>query len=140
MKRAILLAAIVITILAGCSQASEEATLTPEAVIDAFRAAGLEAESSVAMSKDDYGAAPMRDQGALRFLIPSLCADCGGRVLTFDKADDLQAVKTYYDELGRSSALFFSWTFAHDNILLQINGGLAEDKAKLYEAALNGIK
>lgn len=112
---------------------------TTQNVIDIFKASGLEAENSYPMTKDDYGAAPMRAIEAIRFFIPSMCSDCGGRILSFSNQEDLEITKTYYDELGKSSAWFFSWIFIKDNILIQINGDLPEDKAKAYEMALNNL-
>lgn len=108
-------------------------------VIEAFMLAGLEAESTYTMTKDDYGLAPMVAKEGTRFMIPSLCAGCGGRVMSFANAADLELTKAYYDELGRSSAVFFSWTFVRDNILVQINGALPEEKANAYQAALDTL-
>ncbi|MCA9872607.1 MAG: hypothetical protein KC441_03105 [Anaerolineales bacterium] len=127
------LLALIVTACGGANAAH-----TPDDVISAFRAAGLEAENAQPLTRDDYGAAPYVGQG-VRFLIPSLCADCGGRVFALDNQKDLESVKTYYDALGESNALFFSWTFAKDNILVQINGDLDETTARQYETALNGL-
>jgi len=91
------------------------------------------------MTKDDYGMAPMTAVEGIRFLIPSLCPDCGGRVLSFASPEDLEMTKAYYVELGRASAIFFSWVFVKDNILVQINGDLPEERAKQYEVALGAI-
>lgn len=120
-----------------------EATSTPKLkqwassqVIEAFKAAGLEAESPRVMTRDDYGMAPMLAIEGTRFFIPSLCPDCGGRVLSFSSQKNLETTKAYYIELGKSSAAFFSWVFAKDNILVQINGSLSEETARQYEAAL----
>ena len=41
-----------------------------------------------------------------------------------------------YKELGQASAAFFSWLFIRDNVLVQINGDLPEDRARQYEEAL----
>lgn len=112
---------------------------TSEQVIKAFKAAGLEAEEIRPMTKDDYGMAPMTAVEGTRFLIPSLCSDCGGRVFSFASPEDLEMMKAYYVELGRVSAIFFSWVFVKDNILVQINGDLPEEKAKQYEAALDAM-
>ncbi len=111
----------------------------PEQVITAFKAAGLDAESSGPMTKEDYGMAPYVGQG-MRFLIPSLCADCGGRVLAIDDKADLQRAKAFYDNLGKQSAMLFSWTYVRENILVQLNGDLPEAQAKKYEAALLAMK
>jgi len=108
-------------------------------VIEAFKDAGLEVEGARPMTKDDYGIAPMTAVEGTRFLIPSLCLDCGGRVFNFASPEDLEVTKAYYVELGRASAMFFSWVFVKDNILVQINGDLPEEKAKQYEATLNAM-
>ena len=113
---------------------------TSEQAIEAFKKKNLEAEETRSMTKDDYGLAPMVAVEGTRFLIPSLCATCGGRVMSFSTPGHLEAAKTYYDELGKNNALFFSWVFVKDNILVQINGDLPEEQARLYEAALEELK
>ena len=112
---------------------------TTEQVLGALKQAGLEAEDHRPMTREDYGLAPYVGSG-VRFLIPSLCADCGGRLFSTENATDVALLKAYYDEMGRQSALLFSWTFARDNILLQINGDLPEASAKQYEEALLGLQ
>ncbi|WP_267206729.1 hypothetical protein [Salinibacillus xinjiangensis] len=37
-------------------------------------------------------------------------------------------MKDYYDSLGEESAMLFSWTIQHDNLLVQINYSLPEEK------------
>jgi hypothetical protein len=91
------------------------------------------------MAREDYGIAPLVATEGIRFLIPSLCEDCSGRIMVFASAEDLQTLKSYYDELGRASALLFSWTFTRGNVLVQINGDLPEEQAHAYEQALMSI-
>lgn len=101
--------------------------------------AGLEFESPSEMTKDDYGMAPLTAKKGVRFFIPSLCSDCGGRLFTFSTKEDLESIYRYYDELGKQSAMFFSWVFFKDNVLIQINGDLSEEKALEYQTALDTI-
>jgi len=91
-----------------------------------------------ALTKDDYGLAPYVGSG-LRFRLPALCADCGGRVFTFESAADRDAVRAYYEGMGRQSAALFSWVFVRDNVLVQINGDLPEAQARQFEAVLQGL-
>lgn len=112
---------------------------TPQAVIDAFRVAGLEAESPTEMGPGDYGLAPYVGEG-VRFLIPSMGEDKGGRVIVVEDADERAQLVDYYESLGKTSAAFFSWVFTKGDIVVQINGSLAEDVARQYEAALNGLE
>lgn len=123
--------------LVACGSGAATA-VTPDDVVAAFKSAGLEAETPRPLTREDYGAAPYVGSG-VRFIIPSLCEDCGGRIFTSTNAKDLEALKSYYDELGTASALFFSWTFANGDILVQINGSLDESTARQYETALNNI-
>lgn len=53
--------------------------------------------------------------------------------------DDMQKLKSYYDELGKASAMFFSWTFAHQPVLVQLNGDMPESKARQYEQVLQQL-
>lgn len=126
---------VVMIILTACSS-----TWTSDQAIEAFKSANLEAEGTYAMTKDDYGLAPYVAVEGTRFLIPSLCEDCGGRAMSFSSKEDLDLVKTYYVKLGESSAIFFSWVFEKDNILLQINGDLPEEQAMKYQEALENMK
>jgi hypothetical protein len=110
-------------------------------VLDAFRAAGLEVGEVAPMQKPkDYGAGPTVALEGQRFLLPSVCPDCGGRIFTYANAEDLELHKKYFDDLGKGSAWLWSWTYARDNILVQLNGKLSEAQAKKYEAALAGMR
>lgn len=51
----------------------------------------------------------------------------------------MQKLKTYYDELGKASALFFSWTYAKQPVLVQLNGDMPEAQAKKYEQVLQQL-
>lgn len=111
------------------------------AVVEAFKAAGLEAEDAADMTIKDFGAAPKLTDDATHFLLPSLCSDCGGRAFVFSSLDDLRTTKDYYDSLGKSSAMFFSWTFANEGklVLVQLNGELAKAKAMQYQKVVAGL-
>ena len=105
------------------------------AVIEAFKSAGLEAEGARPVTASDYGMAPYLCTG-LRFLIPSLGPDNGGRLFVCNNPDDLEALKGYYQSMGEKGSEFFSWIFVKGTILLQINGSLPEPAALKYEDAI----
>jgi len=113
--------------------------LKPQDVVDSFMASGLEVGETYPMQPDDYGFAPLGDEG-IRFLIPSICDDCGGRIIYYKDLDYLQKAKDYYDNLGKETAALFAWAFVNDHILVQINGELPEDRAREYEKALMEAK
>jgi len=122
----------VISLLASLDSS---ATPTLDNVISAFRSAGLEAERPTPMGPKDYGLGPYVCQG-IRFLIPSLGEDSGGRVLSCQNAADRDAIAAYYDGLGKRSAALFSWVFVKGNVVVQINGELDEALARKYEGAI----
>ncbi len=106
-----------------------------DAVIVAFKAAGLEAESPRSLTRKDYGAAPFVCKG-LRFLIPSLGEDAGGRAFLCPRKADGDRLAKYYTSLGEQSAILFSHVFQQPPYLVQINGDLPDEQAAKYETAL----
>lgn len=113
--------------------------LTPEQLVAALKAAGLEAENVRPLTHEDYGYGPFVG-GGLKILLPSLCDDCGGRIFSVPDTDERNRLREYYVGLGKGSAILFSWTFVKNNILLQLNGDMPEAQAKRYEAVLLGLK
>lgn len=135
--KAILLTLVVAVVLAGCGAAGGASTkLTSAGVVDAFKDAGLTVEDKREMTKDDYGMAPMKAKDGTMFTVPFVCEDCNVRVMAFDKDADLKQTKEYYDMLGKESAMLFSWTIAHSNILIQLNGDMEEADYEKYKAVL----
>jgi hypothetical protein len=94
------------------------------------------------LTRDDFGLAPRRSRDAVRFLVPSLGQDSGGRILTFKRREDLVDTKSYYDAFGKKGDLLFSWTFVNWRrlILVQINGDLPASKAAKYKRVLQRFR
>lgn len=129
--RRLSIVALLCILLAGCG--GSPTTTSPEAILSKFTAAGLEAEAPTKMQAADYGPAPLLCQeGARRFLTPSLGPDNGGRLFVCGDAADAGKLKAYYDELGKASALFHSWTYQKGGVLVQLNGELEQAKADAY--------
>lgn len=106
-------------------------------IIKAFEDKDLEVEDPEEMTKDDYGFAPFVADKGVRFLIPSVGEDDGGRIFTFQGEEDLHKLKKYYDDLGEDSAALASWTIEHKNVLVQLNGDLPGKKAWDYKEAID---
>lgn len=134
----ILLLVLITGLLAACG--GKPQAWTSQQVVDALKAAGLEAESTRTMTEEDYGLSPIQADEGTRFLIPSLCEDCGGRIMTDSDPKELEVLEKYYIKGGEVSPDLKSWLYRKDNILLQINGDLPEDQAKKYESALQSLK
>lgn len=126
--------------LVGCSSSTSKSNeLSVDDVIKAFKDASLDAENPRKMTKEDYGMAPMKAKEGKYITLPSVCDDCGGRVLSYDKDKDLEQMKAYYDEMGKESAMLFSWTIKKDNILVQLNGDMKEEQYNKYKKALEDL-
>jgi hypothetical protein len=108
-------------------------------VLGAFVNAGLDVGPMRWMKAEDYGLAPKLAMDGTRFFIPSLCADCGGRILAFKDQAGLNATADYYLSLNQSDPASFSWIFMKDNIIVQLNGNTPETLARKYEEALNSM-
>jgi hypothetical protein len=127
------------TLLAACG-GTPTTSITPDAVLSNLKAAGLEAESAQAMQPADYGPAPLLCQdGARRFLIPSIGEDKGGRLFVCSSEGDAAKLKAYYDELGKASAMFHSWTYQKGGVLVQLNGELDQAKAEAYGKVVTAL-
>lgn len=105
-------------------------------VESAFRNARLEIATPRTMTSDDYGAVPRVAKEGVRFFIPSLGGQKGGRIYTFSTAKDLQTVQQYYASQSGTPP----WIFVKDNILVQIHSDLPENRANQYKNALNTFR
>lgn len=110
--------------------------------VAAFRAAGLEVQTPRLVNESELrdSPVPMTMKETIHFFIGSVCPDCGARVFSFRTQSDLEQVRHYYVGLGKPGDPFFSWVLVKDNILVQLNGKLPEERTRQYETALNGIE
>jgi hypothetical protein len=113
-------------------------TLTVAQVAEALQASGVEVGEVREMTIEDYGMAPKADEG-LRFLLPGLGDDKGGRIMLYEDPEVLERARAYYVELGQQSAMLFSHVFVVHNILVQVNGTLPQDQADILENAISAI-
>lgn len=125
-------------LLVACGS-TPQAQIGPQDVLEAFQEAGLEAEVGGEMTPQDYGVAPVGEEG-IRFLIPSLGEESGGRIIRYESAQAAAAAKEVYDSLGEQSGLLFTWAFQNGALVVQINGDLPEAQAREYEDVLNQLE
>ena len=103
--------------------------------IDAFIAAGLEADAPTPLEVDGHSPLPPTFVEALRFQMPSF-GDRTGRVFSFESPADLKAVKAYYEGFTDSQA---SLVFVKENLLLQISADVPAGTADAYRSALDNL-
>lgn len=116
-------------------------SITSEDVVSAFIDADVGVGKSFPMSRRDFGMAPLLTRDATRFLIPSMGPGEGGRAFVFGTVNDLVDTRDYFVNLGRSNAIFFSWTFTNRDelVLVQINGDLPRKEALRYKAVVDAL-
>ncbi len=119
---------------------SESAAANLDDIIEAFSQQSLVVYNLRDMTKDDFGIAPMSATSAKIFsLVETDNEDDqrNARLLTFDNLDDLKATKQYYDDLGKDSAMLFSYTAINEDdlVLMQFNGQLSQDLVEKYAKA-----
>ncbi|EOH75397.1 Uncharacterised protein [Enterococcus malodoratus] len=122
--------------LTTSSSRQKKATENLEAIINKFKIDGLTVEASKSMTKDDFGMAPMSAKEAYIFGIQKDDENeyMNARIFSFDNTKDLNKTKTYYDDLGKESAIAFSYTATNEKkkILMQFNGDLSQDLVQKY--------
>lgn len=119
---------------------SESAAANLDDIIETFSQQSLVVYNPRDMTKDDFGIAPMSATSAKIFsLVETDNEDDqrNARLLTFDNLDDLKATKQYYDDLGKDSAMLFSYTAVNEDelVLMQFNGQLPQELVEKYAKA-----
>lgn len=120
--------------LAACG--GSESTHTTEDVIQSFKDAGLDIGEVSDLPNKEYGES--RDEGK-RILVPALGEDTGGRLFKFKSEKDLETAKSYYDELGKESPLFYSHTHANGLFLIQMNGDMEDAEFEKFKTTMDEV-
>lgn len=111
-------------------------TIQPNAVIGTFLDAGLEVGETYPVEEEpgwQETRIPKSYAAALRFRLPSLEGDAGGRIFVFDSEEDLAAVRDYYERLVPSVRPHL---YVEGQVLLQITNQLPKAEADRYGAVL----
>lgn len=124
------------TKLTTSSSSQKETTTDLNKIIEKFKKDGLTVDESKAMTKEDFGMAPMSAKEAFIFGIQKddTGENMNARIFSFENTKDLDTTKSYYDELGKSSAAAFSYTAPNDKtkVLMQFNGDLSKELVQKY--------
>lgn len=124
------------TKLTTSSSTQKKEAISLDSILEKFKDDGLTVDEGKSMTKEDFGMAPMSAKEAKIFGIQK--DDSGdymnARIFLFEKGKDLTKTKNYYDDLGKESAMAFSYTAANDKklVLMQFNGDLPQDLVQKY--------
>lgn len=138
-KRFSLLLVVAMLLVFGSACSSGEPAVKLDDVVAKLKEAGLEAENVKDLAADDMGIAPMKFEEGKRIVVPSLGEDVGGRLFVFKKKADMEELKSYYDELGKTSAMFFSHTHAKGNVLIQMSGDMEASEFDKYKEVIDSL-
>ena len=120
--------------LAACGSGSKEASITTNDVIQSFKDDGLDIGDISDLESKEFG--ETRKEGK-RILVPSLGEDAGGRLFEFKDKKGLEAAKSYYDDLGKDTPLFYSHTYANGLFLLQMNGDMKDAEFEKFKNSMD---
>lgn len=124
------------TKLQTSSSSKKKELVTLNTILKKFTKDDLTVDEAKPMTKDDFGMAPMSAKEAKLFGIQK---DASGnhmnaRIFLFEEEKDLNKTKDYYDNLGKESAMAFSYTASSVEklVLMQFNGNLPSDLVQKY--------
>lgn len=120
----------------GKAPATVFKTVTVDEIITEFNNTGLEAQDPTDLPQKEFG--NIREEGK-RILVPHLGKDQGGRIYKFKNKEDLEKAKKYYDELGNTSPILFSHTYAKGKYLLQMSGQMKDDEFYNYKVVMDNV-
>ncbi|MGO3836303.1 MAG: hypothetical protein ACTJHF_08200 [Lactococcus cremoris] len=124
------------TKLTTSSTTQKKETISLYSILNKFKDDGLTVAEAKSMTKEDFGMGPMSAKEAKIFGIQK--DDTGeymnARIFLFEKEKDMTTTKDYYDDLGKESAMAFSYTAANEKelVLMQFNGDLPQDLVQKY--------
>lgn len=131
----LLVLAVVAVVLVALSRGEDERTT--EEMISAFRDEGLEVGKVQPQRPEPGSPLPNVWKKQVRFLIPSIGPDAGGRVFTFEEEEDLNTVRSYYEGLNDLGGLFCcSHVYTDGLVLVQVPGDVPKNRADEYGRVL----
>jgi len=124
-------------LLTACGEREFKRSITVDATMDAFLAAGLECETPAAVAKVSESPLPKTFADAKRCVAPSVGDDHGVRVFTFDTERDLSMVKDYYEGF---TGMFGSYVYRRENVVVQTSNSMPKEVAEKYKQALESVE
>lgn len=124
---------LLLFLLAACG-APATPTLSAEAAIDAFEAAGLAVTDITTTDIIPAAVAnALSTCSGVRFNVQD---EQGARVIICSDRADAERLATYYESLGNENPRFFSHVHRDQSVVLQMNGALPVELFQQYVAAL----
>lgn len=135
----VFLLGLILSITTACSSSESESAITLDDIVTKFREAGLEIEAPTESFSEDHVLANLGLIDEQPFLVPALGEGEGGYLFLFEDEKDLEKLKDYYEEPGKSTLMPNSHAYAQDNILLQMSDQMSQTEFDRYVEVIKDL-
>lgn len=135
----VFLLGLILCITAACSSSESESAITLDDIVTEFHEAGLEIEAPTQSIREEHGLANLGFKDVRHILVPALGEGEGGYLFLFEDKADLEKLKAYYEEPGKSTLMPNSLAYAQDNILLQMSDQMSQTEFDRYVEVIKGL-
>ncbi|WP_127540590.1 stress protein [Paenibacillus illinoisensis] len=135
----VLLLGLILSLTTACSSNESESAITLDDIVTKFREAGLEIESPTESISEEHGLANLGFKDVKPILVPALGEGEGGYLFLFEDKTELEKLKDYYEEPGKSTLMPNSHAYAQDNILLQMSDQMSQTEFDRYVEVIKDL-
>ncbi|WJH26906.1 stress protein [Paenibacillus sp. CC-CFT742] len=135
----VFLLGLILCITAACSSSESESAISLDDIVTKFREAGLEIEAPTGSISEDHVLADLGFKDVQRILVPALGEGEGGYLFLFEDKTDLEKLKDFYEETGKSTLMPNSHAYAQDNILLQMSDQMSQTEFDRYVEVIKDL-
>ncbi|WP_430023641.1 stress protein [Paenibacillus sp. MABNR03] len=130
---------LILSITAACSSSESESAITLDDIVTEFQEAGLEIETPTGSIREEHGLANLGFKDVRHILVPALGEGEGGYLFLFEDKTDLEKLKDFYEEPGKSTLMPNSHAYAQDNILLQMSDQMSQTEFDRYVKVIKDL-
>ncbi|MEO2208236.1 stress protein [Paenibacillus pabuli] len=130
---------LILSITAACSSNESESAITLDDIVTEFQEAGLKVETPTQTISEEHALANLGFKDVQRILVPALGEGEGGYLFLFEDKTDLEKLKDFYEEPGKSTLMPNSHAYAQDNILLQMSDQMSQTEFDRYVEVIKGL-
>ena len=128
----VFLLALILGITSACSSSVSESAINLDDIVTEFQEAGLEIEAPTESISEEHGLTNLGFKEVRRILVPALGEGEGGYLFLFEDKTDLEKLKDFYEQPGKSTLIPSSHAYAQDNILLQMSDQMSQTEFDRY--------
>lgn len=135
----VFLLGLILCITAACSSRESESAITLDDIVTKFREAGLEVEAPTESISEEHGFTNLGFKDVRHILVPALGEGEGGYLFLFEDKTDLEKLKDFYEEPGKSTLMPNSHAYAQNNILLQMSDQMSQTEFDRYVEVIKDL-